>query len=283
MRASAGSLSRHMATAALLAPSLVFVGLCFIVPMVDFFLLGFRGENGVFGTYLAVLGSDAYRHVFLKTILLGAVVTAISVLLALPVAWLLTNVRGNARMFVSWCVLFPLWISILVRTFSWMLLLDGSGPLNRLAQYLSGSATPLRLLFSDFAVALGMIHVLVPFAIFPLATAMARVDRTVLAASEGLGASPLYTFRKVYAPLIAPGIGAAATLVFLLSLGFFITPALLGGQGGTTVPMLIEQLINEQLNWQMASAVSFILLGLTLVILAATLRVFPVAESWTSR
>jgi len=88
----------------------------------------------------------------------------------------------------------------------------------------------------------------------------ARVDRTVLAASEGLGASPLYTFRKVYAPLIAPGIGAAATLVFL-SPGLLHHPALLGGQGGTTVPMLIEQLITEQLNWQMASAVSFILLG----------------------
>lgn len=277
------SRSRGISTAALLLPPFMFITVCFIIPLINFFLLSFQSKNGIFGNYISLLESHVYRAVFFKTFILGLIVSAISVILAFPVAWILTSIRGAARVFVAWCVLFPLWISILVRTYSWMLLLDGSGPFNRIAQYITGSNAPYRLLFTDFAVAVGMIHVLMPFAIFPIATAMARVDRLVLSASEGLGASMGYTLRRVYLPLIAPGIGAAATLVFLLSLGFFITPALLGGQGGTTVPMLIEQLINEQLNWQQASAVSFLLLGTTLLILGIAMRIFPIADTGTSR
>jgi len=164
-------------------------------------------------------------------------------------------------------VLLPLWISVLVRTFSWMLLLERNGPINKALAFVGLTDHPLPLLFNDTGVLIGMVHVMVPYAVIPLYAAITRIDRRLLLASDGLGASPLFTFRKVYLPLSMPGIVAAAVFVFLLSLGFFVTPALLGGSNAMTAPMLIAGFISDRLAWSLAAAASLILLASVLALL----------------
>jgi putative spermidine/putrescine transport system permease protein len=131
---------------------------------------------------------------------------------------------------------------------------------------------PLPLLFNNFSVYLGMIHVLLPYDVLPIYSAMIKVDTRLLQASEGLGAAGSTTFARIYLPLILPGILAGAAFVFLLALGFFITPALLGGLQNLTAAMLIDNFVNERLVWPLASAASFILLLIVLAILALVSR-----------
>jgi ABC-type spermidine/putrescine transport system permease subunit I len=134
----------------------------------------------------------------------------------------------------------------------------------------------LPLLFNHAGVLIGMVHVLLPYAVLPIYAALARIDPALLRASEGLGASRLTTFRRVLLPLSLRGVATAATFVFLLSLGFFITPALLGGAASMTLSMLIENLVNERLAWALAAAASVVLLGASLLVLAAASRAVPI-------
>jgi ABC-type spermidine/putrescine transport system permease subunit I len=130
---------------------------------------------------------------------------------------------------------------------------------------------------------IGMVHVLLPYAILPLYGAMSRIDPRLLMASDGLGAGLFDTFRRVYFPLCFPGLAGGAIFVFLLSLGFFITPALLGGISNVTLSMLIEHFVNERLVWSLAAAASFILLGLTLALLFLASRLVPIGQALETR
>ena len=158
----------------------------------------------------------------MNTLQLALVVTVICTLLAYPAAWLLTHVRWGWFSLALYCVLVPFWISVLVRTFSWMLLLGRNGPANSFLMQIGAIDHPLKLLFNDFGVYLGTVHVLLPYAILPIYSAIIKVDPRLLQASDGLGASGLSTFLRVFLPLTLPGVWAGAAFVFLLSLGFFI-------------------------------------------------------------
>jgi putative spermidine/putrescine transport system permease protein len=177
-----------------------------------------------------------------------------------------------------YCVLVPFWISVLVRTFSWMLLLERNGPVNTLLVSSGLIDKPLKLLFNDFAVHLGMVHVLLPYAVLPIYAAMLKVDPRLLLASDGLGATGAQTFWRIYLPLTARGVAAGAIFVFLLALGFYITPALLGGLHNLTVALLIDNFVNERLVWPLAAAASFILLAIILLILAVTARLVSLQQ-----
>jgi putative spermidine/putrescine transport system permease protein len=256
----------------LLLPALIFLGGWFIVPIGQLFLLSFDMPGGALASYGELLGSTVFRQVFVNTLILAVVVTAFCVLLACPAAYLLSRARGFWFTLALYCVLAPFWISVLVRTFSWMLLLERNGPVNTWLIWAGVTSSPLPLLFNYFSVCLGMIHVLLPYAVLPIYSAMLKVDRRLLQASEGLGASGATTFLKVYLPLILPGILAGATFVFLLALGFYITPALLGGIQNLTAATLIDNFVNERLVWPLAAAASFILLFVVLAILALASR-----------
>ncbi len=156
-----------------------------------------------------------------------------------------------------------------------MILLERNGPLNRFLVNIGITDKPLSLLFNDTGVMIGMVHVLLPYAILPLYGAMLRIDQRLLMASDGLGAGLMDTFRRVYFPLCLPGLMGGATFVFLLSLGFFITPALLGGSNAITLSMLIASFINDRLAWSLAAAGSLILLVVVLALLAATAKILP--------
>lgn len=269
---------RTLATCLLLAPAVIFLVGWFIAPLTQLLTLSFSAKAGPFAAYEELLTSEVFLAVFLNTLQLAVTVTAISVLLAYPTAFLLSRLEGAWLTVALYCVLVPFWISVLVRTFSWMLLLERNGPFNSLLIWSGAVKTPVKLLFNDFAVHLGMVHVLLPYAVLPIYAAMLKVDPRLLLASDGLGASAAQTFWRVYLPLTSRGVSAGAIFVFLLSLGFYITPALLGGLHNLTVAMLIDTFVNERLVWPLAAAASFLLLAIILVILAVTARLLPLRE-----
>lgn len=264
--------ARALMTLGLIGPALVFLAAWFLWPLVQLLLLSFSAPEGTFSAYVALLESSVFRAVFRNTLQMALVVTVICTLLAYPAAWLLTRVRGIWFSLALYCVLVPFWISVLVRTFSWMLLLGRNGPVNSFLIQIGATDQPLKLLFNDFGVYLGTVHVLLPYAILPVYAAMLKVDPRLLQASDGLGASGRTTFLRVFLPLTLPGVLAGAAFVFLLALGFFITPALLGGPHNLTAALLIDSFVNERLVWPMAAAASFILLFIVLGVLLIVSR-----------
>ena len=270
-------------TGLLLLPAAVFLAGWFIVPLAQLLLLSLADPRGAAAPYAELLGNAVYRQIFLNTLVLAFNVTWICVLLAYPTAYLLTRLRGWLLGLAVYCVLIPLWISVLVRTFSWMLILERNGPLNAVLVSLRVLERPASLLFNNTGVVIGMVHVLLPYALLPIYSAMRTVEPRLLLASEGLGATPLMTFRRVYLPLTLPGVAAAATFVFLLALGFFVTPALLGGIHNLTAAMLIDNFVNERLVWPLAAAASFCLLALILVLLLAASRFLQFGQTLVAR
>ncbi len=166
-------------------------------------------------------------------------------------------------------ILVPLFTSVVIRSYAWMVLFQRNGPINQAMVGLGWIDAPLRLLQTPFAVDVGMIHILLPFMMLPILTSMRSLDQTMLQAGEILGAAPLRVFLRVFVPLTLPGASAGVILVFISALGFFITPALLGGARSTTIAVLIEQQAVDLLNWPMASALATVLLVLSVVIYVA--------------
>jgi len=212
-----------------LALPLGMVLVAFVWPVAQFLSQAFQSEAGPLAPFAQLLTVGVYRKIFVNTMGLAAVVTLACVLIAYPVAFALHHARGVWFRVILYCVLFPLWVSVLVRTFSWILILERNGPLNRALVGGGLIDEPLKLLFSNAGVFLGMVHVLVPYAVLPIYTSLSRIDPHLLLASDGLGATPVQSFRRVWLPLSLPGVAGGAGFVFLLSLGFFVTPALLGG------------------------------------------------------
>lgn len=269
---------RHLETACLLGPALIVLGALFVVPLLRLFSLAFTDPAGPFATFATLGESEVYRRVALNTFVVAIAVTAICAVLAWPVSYVLSRLKGFWFALALYGVLFPFWISVLVRTFSWMLLLERNGPLNRLLTGIGLTDHPLALLFNDTGVMIGMVHVLLPYMVLPLYGAMIRIDRRLLLASDGLGAGMFDTFRRVYFPLCLPGLAGGAIFVFLLSLGFFITPALLGGSNAITLSMLIASFINDRLVWPLAAAASLVLLAIVLALMGLAAKLLPLEK-----
>jgi putative spermidine/putrescine transport system permease protein len=259
--------STHISSMTILALPVLFMVAWFVVPLAIFLSQAFGDPAGAFAPFKTLLGTRVYRQVFLNTLQMAGTITIAAVLISYPIAFVLTRAKGGWFQLILYCVLFPLWVSVLVRTFSWILILETNGPVNRALMATGLTDGPIQLLFNDTGVFIGMVHVLTPYALLPIYTAMSRIDGHLMMASDGLGASLWDTFRRVYFPLTLPGVAGGAAFVFLLSLGFFITPAMLGGVNAISLAMLIEQFVNEQLNWVQAAAASLILLFTVLVIL----------------
>lgn len=271
------NLSRGAFATLLLLPAMAIVAVAFVVPLARLATMSLSAKSGMLGAYEELLGEDVYWIVLWNTMRLAVIVTAINLALGFAVAMAMSRLSGSWRMWLFACVVLPLWISVLVRTFSWMLILEKNGPLNRLL--LAGGIVdqPLSFLFNFTGVIIGMVHVLLPYAALPIYAALVKIDPALMRASEGLGASQIMTFRRVVLPLAAKGVATAATFTFLLSLGFFITPAILGGAKATTISMLIDSFVNERLAWPLASAASMVLLALALGVIAIAARFVPVS------
>jgi ABC-type spermidine/putrescine transport system permease subunit I len=262
----------------MVTPAVVFLAVFFVVPLARLFSLAFTGDAATSQPFAELIGSEVYRRVLFRTLWVCSLVTGVTLVLAFPLATLLCRLSGARFLLALYGVLLPLWISVLVRTFSWMLLLERNGPINRGFHELGLIDRPLSLLFNDIGVVIGMVHVLLPYAVLPLYAAMSRIDPRLLLASDGLGATPFATFARIYLPLSMPGIIAAVGLVFLVSLGFFVTPALLGGANAMTVSMLIASFVSDRLAWALAAAASLVLLAAVLGLLWLLSRFIPLRQ-----
>jgi putative spermidine/putrescine transport system permease protein len=215
--------------------------------------------------YLFSMPMNAYIRVFTITLRIALVVTVITLLLAYPVAYVLSSISAAKANLLMILVLVPFWTSILVRSYAWMVLLGREGTINRILIRSGIRDEPMQLLNTRFAVYVGMVHILLPFMILPLYSVMRGIDRNYLRAAENLGGRPSQVFRHVFLPLSLPGIGAGSLVVFILSLGFYITPALIGGPRDVMISMMIFQQVNVP-NWGFASALALILLVIAIVI-----------------
>ena len=219
-----------------------------------------------------ILATPLYREALLRTFRLSLTVTLACLVLGYPVAYALARVRGWRGQLLLALVVAPFWISVLARSFTWMVLLQRQGAVNRLLVGLGVVREPVPLVYNEIGVHIAMIHVLLPYMILSLFGAMRGIDPGLLRAAASLGASEWQTFRRVWWPLSRTGVAAGSLLLFAVALGFFITPSLLGGGKVTTLAMLIEAHVSQTQDWPFASALGLLLLAATLVALAPAQR-----------
>ncbi|WP_144140390.1 ABC transporter permease [Paraburkholderia sp. BCC1884] len=217
---------------------------------------------------LAFLPDNAsvYRQAFLRTISISATVTLLCLVLGYPVAWLLANLPTRSSNRLMLFVIVPFWTSLLVRTTAWYVLLQPGGVINSLLMSLGLTTHPLPLVFNRAGVLIGMTHVLLPYMILAIFSVMKGVSPVYVRAAQSLGAHPFTAFVRIYIPQTLPGVGAGCFLVFVLALGYYITPALLGGAGDEMISQLIAIQTNTQLNWGLAGALSAYLVIFTAIV-----------------
>ncbi len=247
----------------LLLPALAVLALVYAWPLGQLLLLGFEPPRWTLSQYRQIIQDPYMLGVLLRTIRLAFEVSLLCLLLGYPVAYLMRRSSARWQRVITLLVILPLWTSILVRSYAWIVLLGRQGLVNRTLQSLGLIDAPVSLLYNRFAVYVAMVHIMLPFMVLPVFSVMRRIDLRLVAAAETLGASRLAAFTWVFLPLSLPGVVAGALLVFIMSLGFFVTPALLGGLRDVTYVMLIEKQVNEFLNWERAAAMSVILLIVT--------------------
>jgi putative spermidine/putrescine transport system permease protein len=209
-----------------------------------------------------------YRTLFLRTFGVSLLVTAICVLLAYPVAYTIARLRAPWSSIAMTLVLIPFWSSVLVRTTAWFVLLQREGPVNAALLALGLAEAPVQMLGTRIAVLLALVHVLLPFAVLPMHSVMVRMDATYLRAAASLGADGVQRFVRVWLPLSLPGVLAGGAMVFLLSVGMYTAPALVGGDRDQMVAWFIANFINRDVNWGMAAALSTYLLAMTGAVVA---------------
>ena len=251
-------------------PALILLLAFFLFPVVR--MLSFSVEAGTLDWYTKALGEGLYLQVFWNTFEIALLVTGFCLLLGYPLGFLIATTTPTWATLGFIFVLLPLWTSVLVRTYAWMVLLGRNGIFNRWLLDAGIISDPLPLLHNFTGVLIGMVHVLLPYMVLPIYGAVRRLDPAIVAAAQGLGASNWRIFWRIYFPLTLNGIFAGSVLVFVLSLGLFITPALLGGGRVMMIAVLIEQQVRETLNWPFAAALSFVLLAFTFAVYALAQR-----------
>jgi ABC-type spermidine/putrescine transport system permease subunit I len=268
---------RALSPLALVSPLLLFLLVFYAYPVLAMLLRSVAEPAWTLGNYKALAADTVFLHVFWTTLRTAVAVTCGCLLLGYPVALALAR-PGRMASLALVIVLLPFWTSILVRSYAWMVLLGRRGLLNEALLAAGIIDHPLRILNTSVAVHIAMIHILLPYMILPVANVLRQIDPSLPRAALGLGATPWRVFREIVLPLSMPGVAAGVLLVFVLSLGFYITPALVGGPRDMTVSMLIAQQV-DQLNWPYAACLSAALLVVTLAIIAVFQFVFGVGRA----
>jgi putative spermidine/putrescine transport system permease protein len=219
-----------------------------------------------------------YIPLLLRTFEISLTVAAICLLLGYPTAYVLTRLSPFTAGILMIAVLLPFWTSLLVRTTSWIIILQGNGPLNGVLQLAGIIQQPLELIFNRFGTLLAMSHVLLPYMILPLYSVMKSIPESHVRAAHSLGANQRIAFLRVYLPQTLPGIGAGLMFVFILALGYYITPALVGGPRDQMISYMITYHVNEVVNWGMASALGLMLLVTTIILLVLFSRLVKLSH-----
>ena len=216
-----------------------------------------------------------FLRLFRRSLAIALHVTALTLLVAYPAAYTIARLPPFWARAATVVVLIPFWVSILVRTTAWFILLQRHGPVNAALTALGITDAPLQLIFTRFAVLLAMVHVLLPFAILPMVGVMKRIDPRLSRAAASLGAAPWQHFLFVYLPLSLPGVGAGGLIVFMLAVGFYVTPALVGGNSDQMVSSFIAEYTSTTLNWGMAGALALLLLAMTAAVIGLAILLVP--------
>lgn len=260
-------------------PALLLVGCIFVLPVLALLLRSVLEPQPGLQNYAAFFASTTYLKVLGNTFLVAGTVTVATVLLGFPVAWFLAIAPGFWSRLLFAIVILSMWTNLLARTYAWMVLLQRTGIINRTLINLGIISEPLPLINNLAGVTIGMTYIMLPFMILPLHATIRSIDPSVFQAAALCGASRWQAFTRVMLPLTASGVAAGALMVFVMSLGYFITPALLGGTSNMMLAELIAQLVQSLLDWGLAGAAALILLTITLAIYLVQLRFFGFGQA----
>jgi ABC-type spermidine/putrescine transport system permease subunit I len=264
----------------LLGPAVAWTFLFFLLPLAVMVWQSFQRDGFSLFHYRKLLSTPLYLTSMATTFQISLIVTVGCLLLGYPVAFLIATAGPRVRGLVLLLVVIPYWLDYIVRSYSWMVLLGRMGLVNRTLMGLGLTSEPLSILYSAWSVYIGMIQILLPLMVLTLYGAMHGIDQRLVQAAAIHGAGPWQAFRRVFFPLSLPGVYGACLLTFVVSMGFYITPALLGGRKETMISQLIYTLASDMLDWPLASAVSVLLLIVSLAIVLVYNRLFSIDRLW---
>ena len=251
----------------LLTISVTFLLVFMILPILDMFTKSVVDDNGFTWRYFKEFFSKSlYAKILLNTIRLSLIIGLVTIVLGYPVAYLMNRVGPVLRCIIMGCVQIPFWTSLLVRTYSWIAILQNQGVVNVVLQKLGIIKQPIQLLYNDAGVIIVMTYIMLPYMIFSISSVMGQIDKNVIIASRSLGAGKTMTFFRIFLPLSLPGIMSGFFIVFLNTMGYYIVPALVGGQKSQMFSQTIQNELSGVLNWNFASAISIILVMVTMMI-----------------
>ncbi len=256
----------------LLVPALLLLVIFFLLPVLSLLLRSVLEPTPGLSNYAQLLGSTTYLRVFGNTFLVATVVTVVTLAIGFPTAWLLAIAPRKLSSVLFSILLLSMWTNLLARTFAWMVLLQQTGPINRVLMALGVISEPLTLVNNLIGVTIGMTYIMLPFLVMPLHATLRSIDPSTLRAAAICGASRWQAFWRVLVPLAMPGIASGALMVIVMALGYFVTPSLLGGASYMMLAELIAQLVQQLLNWGLAGAAAFVLLAVTLGLYSLQLR-----------
>ena len=259
--------AEKMWLAGLAVPGMLLIAVLVLAPIAWLFWLSFRDKTGFTFDHYARLWHPSYGLTLQTTFELSFLVTLICILLGYPVAYIIAQAKPRMAALLMVLLLFPVWTSLLVRCYAWLVLLQRRGLVNTWLTDLGLIDTPLRIMHNFTGTTIGMVHIMLPFMVLPLYGSMRAIGREYMLAASSLGASPAQAFRQVFVPLSMPGLAAGVIIVFVLCLGFYVTPALLGGGRVMMWSMQIERSVNYHSDWGAASALGVVLLVMTLGIM----------------
>ena len=264
----------------LLVPVMMLYLAVLVYPLIDLVRRSLETEGGKFtgSNYHQIASLSLFRTVLLHTLEYAVFTAALCLLLGYPVAYMINKLSTRKQWIPLLFILTPLFTSVLVRSFAWIALLQDKGGINAGLNDLGLISKPLPLLYSTSGLLIGMTNILLPYTVLPILSVMRGVDKSLVPAAQSLGASPTAAFWRIYFPQTVSGVSAGVLVTFILALGFYITPVLLGGRKNTMIAQLIELEVNQLADFGVASALATVLMLVTFVILAAYSRFFSLTS-----
>nr|WP_246776942.1 ABC transporter permease [Microvirga sp. VF16] len=266
MNAGTGGKYPPLLAAVLLLPLVLLLFFGFLYPVGRMLVGSLFNPNFTLDNYVRLFTEPLYLTVLLRTLWIALATTVGAFLLGYPVAYGMARAGNKLAFWIAACVLIPLWTSVLVRSYAWIILFQRKGIINNLLIETGILEQPLRLIHTQGAVIIAMTHVLMPFMILPIYSALRTIPKELPQAAANLGAGAQTTFLKVILPLSLPGVFAGTLMTFILALGFYVTPALVGGPQTLMMATLIGQQTTEMLDWPFAGALATVLLAVTLIL-----------------
>jgi putative spermidine/putrescine transport system permease protein len=267
----------------LVAPATLLIGGLYAFALLRVLWLSVSEPSLGLDNYRLLLTNETIHRVAWTTLWICSVATAITVVLGYVIAYTMVHAAAREQRLILFCVLLTFWLSVLVRTFAWIVLLRNDGLVNQLLEALGLIDEPLALVRNSVGVIIGMVHVMSPLAILPLYAALRGIDPNLMAAARGLGCGPVRSFFYVFLPLSRPGLAAATLLVFVFSLGFYVTPAILGGGRVLMIAEYIRVQFEQTLRWGLAAMLATALLATVFLILGLAMRAANVQRLMEAR